>query len=528
MKPRNDPRRRVVRVLRDATALRASREDVARSGNLVNLEEPTFLSVVKRPANRTPFKVVRDAEQAERNDSSPLRSVTLPAGVSDAEANAVFAEFGFTENEYEIKREGDLVRFVSRADLGEEEDPETVTIWLPSGITVQVAQNSDGPVKGVSSADRPQLAVVKYTFDKERYAKRDDVEAWLSEAGVSNYQTEDLFQISGEFVLRRHDTTEKLVRVDVEKEGVTAYVAQSDKLEVPQRIYRAVVEEAFGVFGFGSISFLQMMANEMFTRDGREAVFALWDVLDNILFFSELPLEDRKALMFTALEEFGTWMSMLIDLLPRAAVEPEGLINQRKDGSKGVSAKDGDKTADADGGGGTSKATKETADMSEDKARKKEQRSDEGSPADVSDDSNTQRNDGGNAGEAGTGGDEQITVSRADLAQIAKDAAAEAVKGVNAQRSDGGDTGAGGSADAGQSGGDKGAEPSIRDLVARQDALEEENKSLKARLEETVVRDDVDDGEGGDDAGDGDDPEKVKREDPYRGALFGRAMGRGR
>jgi hypothetical protein len=289
-----------------------------RSGSLLDLKEPHFLSIVKAPANRTPFKIVReDIPRRRRRLDGSLLSVQLPSETSDEEAQEVFKRFGLSSEEYAISKDEEGVYF-KRVKLEDGEQP-TVPIRLPGGAIAHISASA--LEKGIErAADHPGLSVMQIEFE------RDDKEAaveWLKTRSM-NASVEDLKAgETGGLIFTRHELPKNVTFRSVEVDaGVLAVVALTQRDDIPRKIYRAVIESAYGQYGWGSLDFNQAMADMEFSEDAREANEVLWSVLNEILFWSSLPLADRHALVMNTLNEYAVWLTNLMSALPRQMIEP--------------------------------------------------------------------------------------------------------------------------------------------------------------------------------------------------------------
>lgn len=504
-------RRRVTRSA--AAAVRA--DTVERDVQFLELEKPEFLSLVGSPANRTPFKVVRDGDETvskrrKRTDSA-LMSVTLPAETTEEEAAEIFEQYALDEDVYEIARDEEGVYF-KRKKL--DDDVETRDIVLPNGVTATVAaQTFDKHIK--RSDDQPGLTITKVTF---KGLDRADAEAWLESNDVT-YQAEDLFAIQEDTVLVRHDMPDDVETKELElgkDTNVVAQVAQTKRDDIPQRIYRHVVENMYGRYGWGHLDFLQAMADEKFSEESWNAIYWLRDVLDNILFYSDLSLDDRLALIKIATGEFTAYMTALVEALPRNILTPEDHVDLSSQSTA-------DETASEEESNESSTENKETADMViKKKAEAKTDesgkpiadetvvRTDEEIAADAeqeqTDEANAQRSDeGADAGE--NKDDEVITMTRGDLK---KNLSEEAIDGIvadqEAKRTDGINP-ALAEALAGITG-------KLDTIVERQDKTDE---ALASIGDETIVRGD----EAGEEQEDETEEERIARDDKgWGGSIF--------
>ena len=525
-KPQRRRRRRGI-VKRDANQEVAIREE--REVSLLELERPDFLSLVKSPANRSPFGIVRSADgkvkRQRRSDGSALLDLTVTGELEDDELNDVMSSFGITTEEYEIERRDGNTYMKRKRDDDEEVDPITMTI--ATGIVATLDRNvinrsqkrDDNPV------DRPSLTVVKLTFDKDEFADRDSAVAWLAERSIE-YTDEDLFAVAGESVLVRHDYGKEADLKDISLGGgVTATVAHTVRDDIPQVIYRQIVEEAYGNYGYGHIDFFQAMVDQEFTRDAKDANYWLWDVLDNIIFYSNLPLSDRLSLVENAMGEYLAWITALMQSLPREVLTSSGTVDLNSQGGEDTTTASDEDDSTGDDTETTETEIKETADMSkEDKAKQE-------SKAVEREDEQLEQEEGQASAESedGQGTDEgqsdMVTLSRSDLDEAlanAGKAGAEAALeqvGKTFTRSDDGEAEQEEEVDPMVAAVGAAVGAAMEPVIQRLDKLEEAGK-------ETVVRDDAEDD--GEDEGEG-EQEGILRsddEDWARGSIFRRNAGR--
>jgi len=477
---------------------------------------------VKTPANRTGFKIVRDANQEEgglprrrrraQNTDSSLMSITLPADTTEEDAEVLFEQFGLSEEKYEIARDEAGV-YLKRKQV--DDTVETTEIQLPNGITAVISKAAfDANIQ--RSEDHPSIAVTKITFTN---INRADAEDWLTDKDIS-FNAEDLFELGSEQVYVRYDTPEsaKIKNVQIE-ENITATITQTRSDDIPQRMYRGIVEQAYGQYGWGHVDFLQAMADEIFSQDSDNAIWWLRRVLDEIVFYSGLPLEDRLALMQNAVGEFLAWMSSLMQALPRSVISTEDRVDLSSQST-------GDESTDADGSTNSSTVnTKETADMvvktttktgESDKATDDQTvtRTDDQVDAEqeqtTTDEVTTAQRSDANSDDVETEEevqDEEITIRRSALEKhLSKGAVSTIVEEQTAQRDDGGN------------GAIMGAINEMGlNISKRMDKMDERITAIGG---ETVVRSDGDVGDGEVTDEDDDDAEEVQRTDPYRNAFL--------
>jgi len=453
----------------------------------MELERPDYLSIVKRPANRSPFAIVRssDGKKKARTYDTPLLTITLPAGTSEEDAQSHFTSFGLKEDEYEIVVSDSAVMF-RRIALDEALLGDSSTIMISDGITAQISRSE---MQEDVPPDVPSIGLVKLTFSAEKFATRADCENYLRDCEIV-FNEEDLFSIGKEFLYVRHDCDAETKDFGVQ-EGVVGTFAQTKRNDVPAVIYRSVVEEAYGRYGWGHVDFFQALSDNYFSQDAREAVNFLWDVLDNILFYSYLPLSDRQALVDNALQEFSVYLRAMMSALPRATdgnASPDGALNNQ------------------------------SADVRSDLEGETEQEN----PTIVDDDTRNEDMTGKtDAAPKGTVGDTPAMnddapqyITRAEAEKLAKDTAdqtaAAVVAALRADPAPAPDL-------------DAVDEPALaevlRGISARLEKLDETVGKLKESAEETVSRADDDEGEHDDE-----NEQRIQREiqerDPMRGSIF--------
>src|SRR5690606_25059495 len=108
------------------------------------------------------------------------------------------------------------------------------------------------------------------------------------------------------------------VRLD---KGVSALVCRAESNDVPVLITRAVTTSAYGQYGYGHLSFVSALADPEFSSKIDNANYVLWDVVDNIMFYSGLPLQERLVLLGAALEDYGTYVKAVIEALPASVLD---------------------------------------------------------------------------------------------------------------------------------------------------------------------------------------------------------------
>jgi hypothetical protein len=317
-----------------------------RNAQLLDLVEPQFITLTERPANKTTFKVLRDAngkeavirrrEKAKRGDDN-LISIELPVGTTRDEAEEYVEKFSLGDD-YEISGD-ESTGFILVRKSGEEVD--TVAVQLGDGIVANVASSvfSRSDEKTVTG-----VTLVGVEFSNEFSLQ--DIEEWMKDREVA-YREDGVIDAEDDAckTVFRYKVPEdqELRKVSIE-ENVVGLVARTESTDIPLKVYRSVIEEAYGNWGWGSLDFSQAVADVEFSGLARDAIWILYDVLENILFYSYLPIDERKSLVGNACDQFSNYISSLVDALPRevAAQVRADLTNDQEN----VMAKTNDKTED--------------------------------------------------------------------------------------------------------------------------------------------------------------------------------------
>lgn len=338
---------------------------VQKSISLLKLEQPRFLSVVGSPANRTGFKVVRkdengntklrnlvEAASEKREDAATpaLLSLSFPDGLTLAEVNELLEAFGM-ETEYEVRGEdgGQFIAYRRNCP----ENVETIEINTGMGYVATLA------LQRFSRSDVDQVGVTLVGLEFDEAFSEDKVRDWLETNGVV-IDASAVEVCEGGFAVTRHalpeDGSAHVKKLQVEA-GVYAVVAATQRNDVPIRLYRSVVEKAYGNWGWGHLNFASALVDPEFSEKSYEAIDALEDVLENIVLYSGLPLEDRKQLMRNALSQFGAYLEQMMDALPRETMDTGSKRNDSKSGDSGNETEASDMTKETQATG--DKATNE-------------------------------------------------------------------------------------------------------------------------------------------------------------------------
>lgn len=309
-------------------------EVVTKEVEVSRLVEPQFLTLTSRPANQVAFKIVRDDNQKEdvmtqdvgsetrrrrirSTKRSSLLTIEFPEGTTEAEIELAVTEYGL--DGYEMIQDADTKRLcLRRSDLSA--TPEnTVSIKIGNGRVANIARADSPPATEVLSA----LSVVAIEFKKENFADEAAVMAVISrydidflEKGIEN--TDSCIRVVRSEVVE----TDEVRRVEVEP-GVVAVVMRADTPDMgttSQTFIGVVCEECYGQWGWGQLDFGAMMADIEFCEAAEEATYRLRNLVDRILFYSELPVAIRKDLIARASTQFAAYLGSLLDALPTKVV----------------------------------------------------------------------------------------------------------------------------------------------------------------------------------------------------------------
>ena len=320
---------------------RIKRSDPAtiKGGIVSGVDKAGFISLVGLPANQRAFSILRsDQEEKEvsnttprvkrtrRNDSNNLVRLTFPENYTAAQAEQSLETFGLSGFSV-VDVEGVLC--AARSDLQTIANDQLTSIKLTEdGIMAEVLMPEGQQATGGKSG----LAVPYIEFSSETFS-RADVIAWLQENKV-DFDEKAIDNSTGNFVLKRADTeSEAEVRLMALSDGVTAAVVRADTDDIPEGYVAVISETAYCGWGWGQLDFEARLADIEVGDKIREGLYAMEDVLRNIIFHSELPVESRKQLANRTLAQYGAYVSSLLDLLPRQLlVSVVGSVNtQRKD-----------------------------------------------------------------------------------------------------------------------------------------------------------------------------------------------------
>lgn len=329
----------------------ASSKKRIRTGQLNTLAEPNFVSVVKTPANRSGFKVIREdsnsalsnlvkesqsSTKTKRKDSE-LLSIDLPAGVTRDTAEEILQTYALQEDYEIVESNGAFSLRRSGAEASSLEN--TTSISLGDGVFARI-ERSD-----VKKSKTPGVQLVRLDFSGDGYRSVDSVKDWLAENEI-DFADGGVAKTDSGFSVTRIDVMNDAKEINL-SDGIIAQVVRSEETDVPEKVYRNVVEAAYGNYGWGHLSFACSLADPAFTDNSWDALWALRDVLENVVIYSGLPLDERKRLMHGALDQYADYMDLVIDALPTTVLElsRSGIEKTKREDSP-MSKKDEVKPAD--------------------------------------------------------------------------------------------------------------------------------------------------------------------------------------
>jgi len=302
-----------------------------RSVKLAKLVDPEYVSLVKLPANRAGFKVIRSQEEPEgekimkeltprrrtrsKRSDDKLLSIQLPEGSTASQAEEVMTYFGLGDD-YTVSERDDGTIYLSRRGVSDE-GVDVVHMDIGDGMTANIAVSA---LRSDKKSNMPGVKLIRMDFDESHFTSTEAVRSWLEERKV-DYLEGGVEVVEGGVIVTRADAGEEETRKVKMGDGIVGYVIRAESNDVPTLVYRGVVESSYGNWGWGQLDFAQAMFDPEFTSLSWDALYTLQDVLENIIFYSSLPLAERQALIRNALTQYGEFMSSLIEALPKAVIE---------------------------------------------------------------------------------------------------------------------------------------------------------------------------------------------------------------
>ncbi len=299
-------------------------DSTPQAGNLVSVGTPKMLTLTKKPANTTAFKVMRSdetqgetsmskptatvARRVRRSAANPIMALTFPADFTADDIASTLEAFGMAD--YTVSKNEDNLMVALRSDLTSISNLATTSIKLnDKGVMATVAR-SDANTSGYAS-----VKVVGFEFGGEHTAET--ATAWLKRNGV------DIAAVEPEnpdaaVVVKRSEVAEgqEVRRMDL-GDDVIVVIVQADELDAPDPIAEAVTDTAYGSWGWGFLDFNMAMADAEFCDAMDDSIYRLQGVLRNIMFYSNLPIDARKQLVENALTQYSSFVIGIMDSLPR-------------------------------------------------------------------------------------------------------------------------------------------------------------------------------------------------------------------
>lgn len=316
-------------------------ETVTKDVEVSRIVEPRFLTLTKMPAGQVAFKVVRDDKGEEPNmagkaavptpetrhrrirstQRSSLLYIEFPEGTTAEDVESAIEDYGLEG--YDIVQEGDKF-CLRRSDLSETPS-DALTVLIGSGRKAGIVR-ADATAAYAVQDPMPHVAVIAIDFKKDSFPNEDAVLQYLQrydidflEKGVENADT--LFH-----VLRSEVSADTEVRrVEIEP-GVVALVTRAAVADLVNAtpFIEVVSETAYGQWGWGQLDFSARMADIEFCEAAEEATCCLRRVVEDVLFYSQLPVAVRKELVTRATTQFSAYIGSLLDALPAKVI----LINR--------------------------------------------------------------------------------------------------------------------------------------------------------------------------------------------------------
>lgn len=308
----------------------ATNDTVTKRASLRKLKEAKFLTLTEKGANRTGFKIIRDdaggktatevatsLKFAQRTDA-PLLSILLPGNVGESDAYDMLELFGLGDD-YEVSKREDG-SFMLKRKLASK-STNVIDFNLGDGMTASV----EGSALSARS-DAPNGVVVTSIEFQNEFFDVAGVNEFLRGKDVA-FKEGGVEVVDGGFIVTRHDLPVGVVTKKVAiQDGVTAIIALAERDDVPEGMVSPVYEDAYGNYGWGQLDFAAALADPEFTRASWNALDTLGSVLERVIFYSDMGVDERKVLIQRAIGQFGDFMNGLLDALPR-----EVLIQIRSD-----------------------------------------------------------------------------------------------------------------------------------------------------------------------------------------------------
>lgn len=288
-----------------------------RTASLLKLDEPRFLTLAGKPANKTGFRVIRSEEEPA---GSQLLRIDFPLGITREDAERIIGVMGL-EEDYVLLGEEAAGFYLQRSDTDEGSIESLNSIDIGHGYTAVVRMDSEERAEGGVTSG---VKLLRFEFGEE--FGTDDVKDWLVSRDV-DFKPNGVESVDGSTVVVRHESVGGEEKVQI-MPGVVGVICRSAEDDIPESISRQVVEQAYGNYGWGHLSFASAIADTQFTDKSWGAISVLRDVLEMVIFYSELSLDERKTLILNACDEYAKYMVGLLNALPTGVVEQ--VRNDRK------------------------------------------------------------------------------------------------------------------------------------------------------------------------------------------------------
>lgn len=316
------------------------KRSVAVEGNQVTIDNPQFITLVKKPANQRSFSILR-AQEEEGNVSKPaaktrrvarttrrtetnqdLISLTLPGTLDEAGAKEALVTYGLSA--FTVARSEDDTAWVA-SNPSAINCTDTCAVKLADGIVASVRRTeATAPTEG-----KGQLTATSLEFSADKFADATAVSEWCQRNSV-DFDEKALNNPSGNLVLQRAEVPEgEEIRLMELEEGVTVTVIRSCDCNIPDGFVAVINEYAYSGWGWGQLDFNAALADDQVGDALYDGLYILEDLLRNILFWSDLPVDVRKELTTRACTQFASYANGLLDTLPRQLLISVSTTTQR-------------------------------------------------------------------------------------------------------------------------------------------------------------------------------------------------------
>lgn len=316
------------------------KRSAAVAGNQVTIDNPQFITLVKKPANQRSFSILR-AQEEDGNVSKPatntrrvarttrraetnqdLISLTLPGDLDEAGAKETLATYGLSN--FTVARSEDDASWVA-SNPSAIDCTDIQQIKLGEGVVASVRRNE----ATAETEGKGQLTATSLEFSADKFADAAAVSEWCQRNSV-DFDEKALNNPSGNLVLQRAEVPEgEETRMMELEDGVTVTVIRSQVGDIPEGFVAVINEYAYSGWGWGQLDFNAALADDQVGDALYDGLYILEDLLRNILFWSPLPVDVRKELTTRACTQFATYANGLLDTLPRQLLISVATTTQR-------------------------------------------------------------------------------------------------------------------------------------------------------------------------------------------------------